>query len=232
MVQIPGYPAMPRNLAEMMLNRAARDKNEPLANLINQALGSVPKALQDDVAKKQMESIDQIGRLEGIKARFKPEWQTWETSLKQRGLNVLDSFETFRGKIPETEHRQMAEYTAFKMEAFDNLNRYIKEMTGAAMSEIEAKRLRQGLPDPEKDSPTQFQAKMTNAIRLSKLTHARYASIGKNGVSQYTPIEMMPDLINQRGAVIEQQLRQQNPQAPQEMIDKTVRQQLNKEYGI
>ena len=232
MVTLPGGRQVPLSVAEAVQLQAARQKNEPLANLIGQAIGKVPKALQDDVAKKQMESIDQIGRLEGIKQRFKPEWQTWETSLKQRGLNIADSFEALREKIPDAERKTMAEYAAFKMEAVDNLNRYIKEMTGAAMSEVEAKRLRQAMPDPEKDSPSQFKSKLDNAIRISKLTHARFKSIGKYGVSQYTPSEAMPDIINQRANDLERQLRQQNPQAAQPLVDKAVKDALKQEFGI
>lgn len=231
-VTLPGGRQVLLSVAEAFQLRAASQKNEPLANLIGQAIGKVPKALQDDVDKMKMQSIDQIGRLEGIKTRFKPEWQTWETSLKQRGLNIADSFEALRDKIPEAERKTMADYAAFKMEAIDNLNRYIKEMTGAAMSEVEAKRLRQAMPDPDKDSPTQFKAKLENSIRLSKLTHARYVSMGRYGVSKYTPVEAIPDVINQRANDLERQLRQQNPQAAQPLVDKAVKDALKQEFGI
>ena len=232
MVTLPGGRQVPLSVAEAIQMQAARNKNEPLVNLIRESIGKVPKALQDDVDKMKMQSIDQIGRLEGIKQRFKPEWQTWETSLKQRGLNIADSFEVLRDKIPENERKTMTDYASFKMEAVDNLNRYIKEMTGAAMSEAEANRLRQAMPDPEKDSPTQFRAKLENSIRLSKLTHARYVAIGKYGVNKYTPVDAIPDIINQRAGQIEQQLRQQNPQAAQPLVDKAVKDALKQEFGI
>ena len=232
MVTLPGGRQVPLSVAEVIQLQAARNKNEPLANLIGQAIGKVPKALQDDVDKMKMQSIDQIGRLEGIKQRFKPEWQTWETTFKQKGLNFADSLDVIRDKIPESERKTMVEYASFKMEAVDNLNRYIKEMTGAAMSEAEAVRLRQAIPDPEKDSPTQFKAKLENAIRLSKLTHARYVSMGKYGVNKYTPVDAIPDVINQRANQIEQQLRQQNPQAAQPLVDKAVKDALKQEFGI
>lgn len=232
MVTLPGGRQVPVSVAEAIQLQAARNKNEPLVNLMREAIGKVPKALEDDVGKMKMQSIDQIARLEGIKQRFKPEWQTWETSLKQRGLNIADSFEALRDKIPEAERKTMTQFAEFKMEAVDNLNRYIKEMTGAAMSEVEADRLRKAVPDPQKDSPTQFKSKLENSIRIAKLTHARYVAMGKFGLNKYTPIDAIPDVINQRAGQIEQQLRQQNPQAAQPLVDKAVKDALKQEFGI
>lgn len=232
MVTLPGGRQVPLSVAEAVQLQAARNKNEPLVKLIGDAIGKVPKALEDDVGKMKMQSIDQIARLDGIKQRFKPEWQTWETSIKQRGLNFVDSFDMLRDKIPEGERKTMTQFAEFKMEAVDNLNRYIKEMTGATMTEGESARLRQAMPDPQKDSPTQFKAKLENSLRLAKLTHARYVAIGKYGVNKYTPIDAIPDVINQRANQIEQQLRQQNPQAAQPLVDKAVKDALKQEFGI
>lgn len=239
MVTVPGIGQVERDVAEAMLFKYARDKNEPMSALLNQALNAVPKALQDDVGKKQLESIDQVSRLDGIRSSFKPEWQTWEMSLKQQGLNLADSFESLRDKIPPEQRASMADFTTFKAKAMSNLNLYIKEITGAAMSEMEANRIRQAMPDPQKDSPTQFKAKLDNSIALSKLALARYTLMRERGfngdinaLAERITLEQMPDIINKRGAEIEQQLKQANPNVPQPQIDQGVRQRIKKEFGI
>ena len=46
---------------------------------------------------------------------------------------------------------------------FDSVNRAIRDMTGAQMSEGEADRLMRGMPNQD-DSPTEFMAKMQSVI--------------------------------------------------------------------
>lgn len=62
------------------------------------------------------------------------------------------------------DRQKLADYTSFKQNATNNLSEYIKYITGAAMGIQEEGRIRKGMPDPEKDSPAQFEAKMRTPL--------------------------------------------------------------------
>lgn len=244
MVQIPGFPApVPRQLAEMYALKAARDKNQPLADLINQSLNKVPKALQDDIGKKQMAAIDQAARLDGIRSKFKPEYQTYEEGFKQAGLNFMDSFDALRGKITPEHAQQMTDYAAFRQEAMANMNEYIKEVTGAAMGIQEEKRIRMAMPDPQKDGPTQFKTKLDNSVRIAKLALARNSLLQANGfsadvirqskeeIAQKYPLDAVPGMINKYADDLKLQLQKANPNVPEPQIDAEVKKRV-KGLGI
>ena len=126
----------------------------------------------------------------------------------------------------------------------NNLSQYIKEVTGAAMGIQEEKRIRAGMPDPEKDGPTQFEAKLRNSIAQTKFALARYNYLAKQGysveslganrekLSGLIKIEDMPKVINERGAALRQQISTSRPGMPPADIDVFVMKQLKQEFGI
>jgi hypothetical protein len=77
---------------------------------------------------------------------------------------------------------QLEDYTTFKEDAWDNFNRYVKEITGAQMSENEVSRLRLAIPDPARDGPVAFKAKMTRAIQVLDRAGNVYRSMLDKGM--------------------------------------------------
>lgn len=139
-------------------------------------LGGLTKA---DFSKKTLEAFSaekNIQDLEMIKASYSPEFQTLSGKAKRIGLEFWDMID------PDTTSPEGREYltavTQWKTRAWNQINDYIKEITGAQMSEKEAERILRSLPNPEDKlfkltSPTVYMAALDTAIDEAKLASAR-----------------------------------------------------------
>ena len=83
---------------------------------------------------------------------------------------------------------KLTEFKGFQRKAIENINLYIKEITGAQMSEKEATRLRLSQPDPgeqwyQGDDPITFKAKMDDVIKFAGASVARYDKYRSEGLS-------------------------------------------------
>jgi len=104
-------------------------------------------------------------------------FQAGKTSIKQKlgfDVSAIDA-------------QQLNRFAEFKRNSIEGLNRYIKLITGAQMSEAEADRLRLGFPDAGKglfdgDAFTVFDAKRKAVIKQTILVRARAAWALKNGL--------------------------------------------------
>ena len=76
----------------------------------------------------------------------------------------------------------------WQLDAWTQVNETIKAITGAQMSEPEAKRIMNQLPDPRDadffkiSSPTEYKAKLERALQEAKLAVARQQYFLKNGL--------------------------------------------------
>jgi len=75
----------------------------------------------------------------------------------------------------------LSDAAVFKRNAYAALNLYIKRITGAQMSEAEAKRLSLAFTNPEKDGPTVFAAKLKDLIKTTRESVARLHYIKEKG---------------------------------------------------
>lgn len=231
----------------MLLSTKHAQAGKALMDMVNASGGEgLSRAAQGTLDEKAIGMVDLAGRLDAIQGRFKPEYQTYETGLKMYGLSWADSIQALRGKIPPAERAKFEEYTAFRQDATNNLSEYIKYITGAAMGVQEEGRIRRGMPDPEKDSPSQFGAKLKNSIAQSKLALARYHYLRKNGYDDQTiqtlaksdrlgtslSLQQMQGKINERLEDAAKEIKSSNPN----MDDNAIRIQLKKiqreEFGI
>lgn len=188
-----------------------------------------------EIQEKLMALADQRGRLSQMAQSFRPEWLTVDEQLKQRGLNMLDSFGPTRGAVSPQQRERMGEYAKFQTEAIQGLNQYIKDMTGAAMTIQEAERLSKGVPNPEKDSPTQFKSKLLASTEALDLAWARRTYMLKNGFKggpeQFgIGIDQMRSIINKRGGEIAGELRKSG--LPPDRIRSETARQIKQEFGI
>ena len=244
MVNTPMGP-MPKQQADMLGFALAMQGKGDAGKMLTGA-DALGKEAGNQNDKAGLNSIEQSSRLDAIVNKFKPEYQTYDYQLKNWTTSKLDSIGATRGAVTPEARQKLAEYTQFKQDALNNLSAYIKEITGAAMGVQEEKRIRGGMPDPEKDSPVEFEAKMKNSIATAKLALARHAYLKRNGYDDGSlsalakgdklgtvhSIDDMKSIINGRLRQAEQQIKAANPNMPQPMVDQHLRQLQRREFGI
>lgn len=123
-----------------------------------------------------MQSLDKPEYLE-IPSRLGAAWDKLKTK--------------FGNKIPEENRAFLEGYGVFKRRALENINLYIKEITGAQMSEKEANRIRQAMPDPgegvfDGDDYITFRKKAEDTYKQLYYANVRYAMYLKQGLDENT----------------------------------------------
>lgn len=202
------------------------------------------QAATNAVEKDLTAGFNQLGRLTEIQRQFKPEFLTWDKRAGFAWDALMDKTGFTRRSLTPQQTQELAEFSAFKQDATENLNRYIKEITGAQMSEAEAARLMRAMPNPgvgifDGDSPTEFKAKLDNAIRSAQLAYARNAYLRRNGfagtaeeAARMVPLQKMQGIIQERTNGILQEVQRANPGVPPAQLAPLVRQRLRAEFGI
>jgi hypothetical protein len=199
------------------------------------------KTTTKDVDEGILTSSQRIATMDNIRAQYRPEFQ-------QLGTRLGASWSSIKSKLgvdlPPEEKKNLKAYSSYKRGAIEQMNQYIKDMTGAAMGIQEAQRLRQGIPDPgqnwyDGDSPEEFEAKLDDVVRAAKLTQARWTFIKKNGMqikgddlAKAYPLDKMPSLMNQRGKFLEESIRKKEPGVKDADLRARVKQQLAEEFGL
>lgn len=175
------------------------------------------KPMTTKIQEKLLNAGEAIARLNEVKASYDPKFLQYGTRL---GILATNIKEKAGFQVAGEDLKVAEEYATFKRRAIENINRYIKEITGAQMSEAEANRLRQGMPDPgdswyNGDSPTQFKAKLEDVLKTARMAKARYVYILKKGLATEEQIQAkgknqefwdkmgvslddMPSIINQK----------------------------------
>lgn len=202
---------------------------------VKRGAGDVQKPTAAALEKKLLTASEGLARLSEIQARFKPEYQTfatkgsaWWTALKEKAGRDIDS----------DEKAQLAEYSAYKRDAISNLSLYIKDVTGAQMSEPEAKRIRKGMPDPgegifDGDSPTEFQSKMTATTKALRAAAARSHYALKKGLDWKTlSLGRIETMMRSRMSEIETEARAADPNISDEALRAVLAKQLGEEFGL
>lgn len=110
-----------------------------------------------------------------IQDLWNPKFQEIGPRLGFASLNFLDKLP---GDLPEWAEQELAAYDRFRRRAFEQINLYIKQITGAQMSVKEFQRLQRAMPDPgtgvtDGDGPTRFKAKLDDVTRMMALQQAR-----------------------------------------------------------
>lgn len=184
---------------------------------------------------KLFDATEGIARLESIRGRFRPEYQQIATrwnAFKTRWREKLDL------NVSADDLALLEDFSAYRRDSIGNINRYIKEITGAQMSEAEAKRLRKAVPDPgdgifDGDSPTEFLSKMNATFKSLRLATARYTYTLRNGLDwKKLSLDKVENIMRKRMDEIEQAILQQNPDTPPEEVRETMKRTLAEEFGL
>jgi hypothetical protein len=193
--------------------------------------GDLSKTTAGQVEQGALSNADAITRLNNIQYSYRPEYQ----NIKYRGKQAWNTLVDKGIGLPEPEKRQLAQYSQYKQNSLQNLNQTIKDITGAAMGVQEAERIIASLPNAgtgifDGDSPTEFEAKLNNAVKQTKYALARKNYALKNGLKwENTSLDSMPKIIQSRGKEIEKQYNL-NPEDP--ATKQIVLRQLAAEFGV
>jgi hypothetical protein len=146
-------------------------------------------------------------------------------------MQVVKEKEKLNSPLSEVERKNLSDYTAFTQTGMESLNAYINKITGAAMGAgDEEKRLRSAMPDPQKDSYTEFMSKTENVLKQGKLIEARYAYVKKNGLKfESVPVGSMPAIMRAREAAIIKELNL-DPSKPADYD--AIKARLAQEFGL
>ena len=199
--------------------------------------GEFSKTTKGEIEKNVISSADAINRLNNIYSTYRPEYLNVPFRTKQIWSGIANKFQD----LNENDKKTLAGYSSFKQNALQNLNKTIKDLTGAAMGEQEAGRIIASLPNAgttifDGDSPQEFESKLTNALTQTKYTLARqnYAlsqGINKNAWEKIS-LDDMPSIVlkreNELGAKYYGDKFNKNDIAQRN----TIKRQLAAEFGI
>lgn len=194
------------------------------------------KTGQNKVDEGLLDTGMRLQALSAIERQFKPEYQQLGTRWNAMALSIKDKVGLT--DLDPGQKQFLGEFSSYKRNAIDSMNQYIKSVTGAAMTNAEAERILKGLPNAgtglfDGDSPTEFKAKMDDAIRQTRLAEARLVYIKRNGLTiGDVSLDRMPRLMNERGAEVEAAIKKQQPQIKDADLRKLVKRNLAQEFGL
>ena len=201
---------------------------------------SLQKKTLGNVEDKILSAQASLGRLNRLSSEFDKSFVNIPGRLKATSLKVKDMLNL---DLTPEETKWFDKFNTFQSDAYENINLYIKEITGAQMSELEANRLRRTLPDPENMSPQTFMSKLKAVLRRAKEATARYNWVKRHGRilkdrngnakefldSKGKSVELN-DIVDIRGAEIQKNIEIANPQLNKSEIKSLVAKQLLKEF--
>lgn len=124
------------------------------------------------LSEKHIGLSEVAGRLDLMAETYNPEYQRLEGKMKGNWLKVKDFLH--KDLLSPEEKQYLADYTQHKQNTINNLNEYIKMMTGAQMSEKEAQRLTKVVPNAD-DSPAEYEAKLKQMDLVIDAQQVRYS---------------------------------------------------------
>lgn len=140
------------------------------------------------LVEKDMKSVqDGLDRLQSVAQQFDANFMTYGGKVEAWWLGIKDKAGGKLGRLSPEEQDFLGRYSSFTADAIEQLNGYIKDVTGAAMSEREADRIRRAIPDPQRDGPQQFAAKWGAVTRRLARAEERYRKLLQEG---FTPSQI------------------------------------------
>jgi hypothetical protein len=209
---------------------AEKERRKSGATVVYPPGAVVPGKEGQNIVDKELLTLG-AGRmqLQGIAQKFDPKYLTAGFKVK---MKYLGTKEFLTGKLSAEDQAELSDYAAFTQDAYGRLNSYINEVTGAAVgSGEEEARIRKGVPDPQKDSPTEFLAKLRNKIQEGRLFEARLAYIKSKGLKKLTDVKVddVPRLMKEREDQIYRENKFDKKNKDHQEIVKRV---LAREFGL
>ena len=137
----------PAGLTEIVTGKSEFDDN-------------ITKKTKGDLEKRLINSSDALVRLDDIDSAYNKQSLTYGGKLESLYTKVK---ETVGFDLSPEEADFLDRDTNMRQQVFDNMNTYIHDMSGAAVTVQEAARLSKAMPTMA-DSPTEFKRKLKNVI--------------------------------------------------------------------
>lgn len=149
--------------------------------------GGMQKKTRNDIEADIVQFGARKQRLSQISAGWKPDYNKIVPRVGFAWDTLKDKF----GTLDPNDQQQLQEFATFQQDALANINLTIKDITGAAMSNSEAGRIRLSEPDPGEgmfggDGPAAFKAKLDNSLYKVDLAGARLNHLLENGIEYHT----------------------------------------------
>jgi hypothetical protein len=215
-------PATPTELSKLIAERDALAPNDPNRALydekikkLSQRTGTIIETGPDgttrivqgapvsdlqrktkgNIEEKLTSGSEQLSRMMKIYDAWKPEYSQLGTRFKAAWTGT----KAFLGReIDKQDEKMLTDFKKWQRKSIENINLYIKELTGAQMSEKEADRLRLAQPDPgenwwQGDDPITFKAKMDDVLKGTRAAVARWDYYKNKGLSEQQIVAMIND---------------------------------------
>jgi len=197
-----------------------------------------------DIDKALIAQGGRRSRLTALQNSFKPEYLTYGGKFDYAKFTTLEKINP--DLLTDDQRQYIKEYKQFTVNAYDELNKYIKDITGAALSESEADRIRQAIADVDKNSPTEFKAALDEAAAQIQRAEARLLYLKKNGFKSIDDVSLgeFNSIIDQKGLEFEKQMLNStvfNPQGvnkgalseeQRKKLEFSVKQRLKEHFGL
>jgi len=193
-----------------------------------EGMGPITKTQQNKIQDKRYNATERLDELSAMSNSLDNDFLTWQGKAKEYGLSLAEKFGV---DLKPEQQDYVQRFGEFRANSVNNLAQYIKSISGAAVTEEEAKRLTKGLPNAD-DSVSQYKGKMRAVRRQAKFAIIRSIYAEKSNMN---PLEgdisiwKMEDLYNRRGdALLEKMIGQG---MTKEEARPLVFKQLKEEFG-
>lgn len=243
MIETP-YGTMPRGEAKrlggtMLLSPKYSAAGKAMLDSVNALSSSdLAKAAGNENDKAEIAATNSIATLDNIKKTYDAKFLNIPNRFSLWGKGLAAKFGTLNPK----DQKDLQDYAAFRQSSWHNLNRILKDLSGTAVTENEMQRQLLDQPNPgqgitDGDGPQEFEAKLKGQIAFAHSAVARSRYLRSKGFTGKpweagVAVEDMPNIINQRGQELEQQLRQANPKANPMQLQEAVKTRIKQEFGI
>lgn len=134
--------------------------------------GDLTTSTRTGLQGKRISSQDALARLDAIQQTFRPEY----TTLVGKASNALRSWQAYvlgEDSLSPADRKALREFSTWQARTYANLNQYLHDLSGAAITPQEAVRLQAALPSVD-DDPVNFRAKLDDVIAQTQEAIARY----------------------------------------------------------
>lgn len=201
---------------------------------------------KNTLEEKALNATELLSRLDEIGRQYDESYLRVGTQVGQWWNEMKSKF--ISDAMTPAQKDDLIKATSFRATALDNVNQYIKEITGAAMSVAEAERILKTQPNPgmgvlngvwDADGPDVFKAKLDNMVKKTRMALVRYAYLRKQGfegsaedAASKLSLEGMEKVVNDRAAAIRRDILAKNPKLKGGDVTPLIRRELKKEFGL
>ncbi len=214
------------------------------------------RAATNQLQKDMVDSSTMLVRLNDIEKSYNEGYLTAAGKFDMTRLTLLQKIAP--GMMDKDDKETVKEASEFYTNALTNLNMTLNELSGAAVSVQEFKRISQALPNPGKkgflnilsgDSITDFKTKLDVAIKRSKMAVARLNYVDKNGFTigknrkgdltgffdtdgKMITLSNMPKIMDERANEIGERMLAENPEMSVDEVRGIVSDKIAQEFGM